>query len=59
MTNQEIYNRLSELEKELWQKNYGDGDREGLSEQQVFSIHNLLRQTLIEMDMYYNREVKA
>ena len=55
MTNQEIYNRLSELEHEMWKKAYRDGDREKLSEQQVFNIHNLMRQTLIEMNMYYKQ----
>ena len=55
MTNQEIYNSLSELEHKMWEKFFRDGNYENLTEQQAHSIYSLIRQVLIEMDMYYKK----
>ena len=56
MTNQEIYNKLTELEFQVFKKLYRDGDREGLSEQELFEIHNNMLSAIHTLNMYYKTE---
>lgn len=48
MTNQEILNKLAEIEEALFYKEVGGADREGISFKDLSSMHDKIRDALNE-----------